>query len=37
MRSSDFIQKYLRFIPEQDFNEESVKLLGGIVDTSKDG
>lgn len=37
MRSGDFIQRFLGFIPEKDFNEESVKLLGGIVDTSKDG
>ncbi|KAE8748965.1 hypothetical protein FOCC_FOCC004371 [Frankliniella occidentalis] len=37
MRAGDFIQRYLRFIPEKDFNEESVKLLGGIIDTSKDG
>ena len=37
MRAGDFIQRYLGFLPEKDFNEESVKLLGGIVDTSKDG
>lgn len=37
MRSGDFIQRFLGFIPEREFNEESVKLLAGIVDTSKDG
>ncbi|XP_034248795.1 calcium-binding mitochondrial carrier protein Aralar1 isoform X9 [Thrips palmi] len=37
MRAGDFIQRFLGFIPDKDFNEESVKLLGGIVDTSKDG
>lgn len=37
MTSDDFVRKYLQLFTETAFNEESVKLLGGIADTSKDG
>uniref|UniRef100_A0A1B6EFM0 EF-hand domain-containing protein n=1 Tax=Clastoptera arizonana TaxID=38151 RepID=A0A1B6EFM0_9HEMI len=36
MSARDFIQSYLGMLPENS-NEESVQLLAGIVDTSKDG
>ena len=37
MTPADFVQKYLGLYSEANFNSESVKLLAGIVDTSKDG
>ncbi|KAL5285325.1 SLC25A12 family protein [Megaselia abdita] len=37
MTSEDFVRKYLGLFTEIAFNEESVKLLAGIADTSKDG
>lgn len=37
MTATDFVQKYLGLFTDQHYNEESVKLLAGIVDTSKDG
>ncbi|XP_046404695.1 calcium-binding mitochondrial carrier protein Aralar1 isoform X2 [Ischnura elegans] len=37
MTPSDFVRKYLGIFTEDDHNPESVALLGGIVDTSKDG
>lgn len=37
MSAKDFIQKYLGLLPERNTNEESIQLLAGIVDTSKDG
>lgn len=37
MTASDFVQGYLGLFPEKNYNPESVKLLAGIVDTSKDG
>ncbi|XP_049770927.1 calcium-binding mitochondrial carrier protein Aralar1 isoform X2 [Schistocerca cancellata] len=37
MTATDFVQKYLGLFTDQNYNEESVKLLAGIVDTSKDG
>lgn len=37
MTPADFVQKYLRLYTDANFNSDSVKLLAGIVDTSKDG
>ncbi|KAL0271221.1 UNVERIFIED_CONTAM: hypothetical protein PYX00_008388 [Menopon gallinae] len=37
MTSSDFIQSYLGILTGENINKESVGLLAGIVDTSKDG
>lgn len=37
MNSNDFVQRYLGLFPHENFNERSLQLLGGIVDTSKDG
>jgi len=37
MTPADFVQKYLGLYREVNFNSDSVKLLAGIVDTSKDG
>ncbi|CAG2060845.1 unnamed protein product [Timema podura] len=37
MTAADFVQNYLGIYSDANFNPESVKLLAGIVDTSKDG
>lgn len=37
MTSEDFIRSYLGLYTEPDYNEKTVKLLGNILDTSKDG
>jgi solute carrier family 25 aspartate/glutamate transporter 12/13 len=37
MTSDDFVRRFLGLFPEQNFNEESIKLLANIADTSKDG
>ncbi|XP_020710505.2 calcium-binding mitochondrial carrier protein Aralar1 isoform X3 [Athalia rosae] len=37
MTPADFVRSYLGFYTDADFNPESVRLLAGIVDTSKDG
>lgn len=37
MTAEDFVVKYLGFFDQTAYNAESVKLLAGIVDTSKDG
>lgn len=37
MTADDFIIKYLGLFPNDNYNEDSVKLFAGIVDTSKDG
>lgn len=37
MSSSDFIRGFLGLFPHENFNERSLQLLAGIVDTSKDG
>ncbi|XP_046601741.1 calcium-binding mitochondrial carrier protein Aralar1 isoform X2 [Neodiprion lecontei] len=37
MTPTDFVRSYLGFYTDAEFNPESVKLLAGIVDTSKDG
>ncbi|XP_014274358.1 calcium-binding mitochondrial carrier protein Aralar1 isoform X2 [Halyomorpha halys] len=37
MNGSDFIRGFLGLFPNENFNESSVRLLAGIVDTSKDG
>ncbi|XP_011498371.1 PREDICTED: calcium-binding mitochondrial carrier protein Aralar1 [Ceratosolen solmsi marchali] len=37
MTSSDFVRSYLGLYTDSDFNPDSVALLAGIVDTSKDG
>lgn len=37
MTSEDFVRRFLGLFPEENHNEESVKLLGGIADSNKDG
>ncbi|RWS05155.1 Calcium-binding mitochondrial carrier protein Aralar1-like protein [Dinothrombium tinctorium] len=37
MTAEDFVLKYLGLFPTKQFNPLTVKLLGGILDTSKDG
>ncbi|KAL6422288.1 hypothetical protein ACFW04_010566 [Cataglyphis niger] len=37
MTSSDFVRSYLGLYTNADYNPDSVNLLAGIVDTSKDG
>ncbi|KAH8271254.1 hypothetical protein KR018_003749, partial [Drosophila ironensis] len=37
MTSEDFVRKFLGLFEESAFNDESVRLLAGIADTSKDG
>jgi len=37
MTPTDFIRGFLGLFPDANFNQESVNLLGGIIDTSKDG
>lgn len=37
MTSEDFIRRFLGFYTEDDFNPKTVNILGGILDTSKDG
>lgn len=37
MTSEDFVRKYLGLFTDATFNDESVRLLAGIADTSKDG
>lgn len=37
MTADDFIIKYLGLLSEQNYNTDTVRLLAGIVDTSKDG
>jgi hypothetical protein len=37
MTPADFVQKYLGLYTGINFSSDSVKLLAGIVDTSKDG
>lgn len=37
MTSSDFIRGFLGLFPDANHNPQSVSLLGGIIDTSKDG
>lgn len=37
MTCEDFIRSYLGLYTEDDYNQRTVKLLGEILDTSKDG
>ncbi|CAG9808524.1 unnamed protein product [Chironomus riparius] len=37
MTSEDFVRGFLGLFPDNNFNEESVYLLGGVADTNKDG
>lgn len=37
MTPEDFVRKFLGLFPEDDYNEESVKLLASIVDIDKNG
>lgn len=37
MSHEDFVRKYLGLFPENNFSRKTVKLLSGILDTSKDG
>lgn len=37
MTGEDFIRKYIGLFPDENYNRESVKLLAGIVNASKDG
>ena len=36
MTDEDFLIKFLKFFPESNFNKDSLNLLCGILDTSKD-
>jgi solute carrier family 25 (mitochondrial aspartate/glutamate transporter), member 12/13 len=37
MTDADFVIRYLGLVPEQNYNVETVKLLGNVIDTTKDG
>ena len=37
MSMNDFIRGYLGMMKEPNYNEDTVKLLGGCADTTKDG
>lgn len=37
MTAKDFVRNYLGLYTEPNFNPSSITLLGGILDTSKDG
>lgn len=37
MTAEDFVRKFLQLFTADDYNPTSVKLLAGIIDTSKDG
>ena len=37
MTDEDFIVGYLKLFPEKNYNEDSAKVLCGILDQSKDG
>lgn len=37
MTSEDFVCRFLGLFNEENFNQESVKLLAGVADTNKDG
>lgn len=37
MTHEDFILKYLKLFPDENYNKKTAHLLGGILDTSKDG
>ena len=37
MTAEDFVRKFLQLFTNEDYNPTSVKLLAGIIDTSKDG
>lgn len=37
MTAHDFIVNYLGLLEEKDYNQDTARLLTGIVDTSKDG
>lgn len=37
MTPEDFMRSYLGLFTEPDYNNKTVKLLGNILDTSKDG
>ncbi len=36
MTDEDFFIKYLGFLPTENYNKKSLKLLCGVLDTSKD-
>ena len=37
MSSADFVRRFLGLFPDANYDPVSVALLGGIVDSSKDG
>lgn len=37
MTKEDFIRRYLGLYTEDNFNPRTVNILGGVLDTSKDG
>lgn len=37
MTAPDFVRGFLGLYKDANYNSQSVKLLGGIIDTSKDG
>lgn len=37
MTAEDFVIKFLNILDQKDYNKDTLRLLAGIVDTSKDG
>lgn len=37
MTPNDFIRRFLGLLPHQNYNEDTVRLLANVVDTTKDG
>lgn len=37
MSLKNFVIDYLKLLPEKDYNKGTVELIGGVVDSSKDG
>lgn len=37
MTPNDFVRRFLGLLPHDNYNEETVKLLANVVDTTKDG
>lgn len=37
MTHEDFMRQYLKLYEESNYNKDTVNILGGILDTSKDG
>ena len=37
MTASDFIRRFLGLMTHENYNEDTVRLLANVVDTTKDG